>query len=135
MTATVTSTAGDATLTVADPSATADRPPGQRRVRARRAAAGRAATHARRERQAAAARSSPRRRQRRPDELLTYNGPVAETDTLNFKQTIGATEALRTGGYSQDADLHAVDDQPVVDSDQRATTKGRPAGGPLLLSW
>jgi hypothetical protein len=36
-----------------------------------------------------------------PTMLLTYDGPVVETDTLTFKQTIGSTEALRTGAYSK----------------------------------
>jgi hypothetical protein len=37
-----------------------------------------------------------------PFTLLNYNGPVGlDTVTLNFKQTIAGTEALRTGGYSK----------------------------------
>ena len=32
---------------------------------------------------------------------------------ITFKQKIKATDALRTGTYSQDADLHALDDQPI----------------------
>jgi hypothetical protein len=37
-----------------------------------------------------------------PLALLNYNGPVGlDTVTLNFKQTVAETEALRTGGYSK----------------------------------
>jgi hypothetical protein len=36
-----------------------------------------------------------------PTMLLTYDGPVVETDTITFKQAIGATDALRTGSYSK----------------------------------
>jgi hypothetical protein len=36
-----------------------------------------------------------------PTLLLTYDGPVVETDTLTFKQNIGGGDALRTGAYSK----------------------------------
>jgi hypothetical protein len=37
-----------------------------------------------------------------PTSLLTYTGPTSnDTVTLNFRQTIGRTEALRTGTYSK----------------------------------
>jgi hypothetical protein len=37
-----------------------------------------------------------------PYTLLNYNGPVGlDSVTLNFKQSIAETEALRTGGYSK----------------------------------
>src|ERR1700754_523726 len=36
-----------------------------------------------------------------PTMLQTYNTPVVETDTLTFKQAIGATDALRTGAYTK----------------------------------
>jgi hypothetical protein len=37
-----------------------------------------------------------------PTALLTYNNPVSnDSVTLSFKQTIGATDALRTGTYSK----------------------------------
>jgi hypothetical protein len=95
--ATLTSTAGDATLWVADPSATntgklvngafaleaplqvaATSPNGSGSPQA--AVGGSAA----------------------PTKLLTYNGPLgAEAATLSFKQSIGGSEALRTGGYSK----------------------------------
>ena len=37
-----------------------------------------------------------------PTTLLTYPGPVSnDAVTIGFKQTIGATDALRTGAYSK----------------------------------
>ena len=38
-----------------------------------------------------------------PVDLLTYTGPTAGADnvTLNFRQAIGATDALRSGSYSK----------------------------------
>jgi hypothetical protein len=37
-----------------------------------------------------------------PFTLLNYNGPVGlDAVTLNFKQTVGGTEALRTGAYAK----------------------------------
>jgi hypothetical protein len=37
-----------------------------------------------------------------PTTLLTYSGPVSnDAVALNFKQSIGATDALRTGAYSK----------------------------------
>ena len=33
--------------------------------------------------------------------LLTYDGPLNETDTIHFKQPINQTESLRTGAYSK----------------------------------
>ena len=97
MTATLTSTAADATLWVADASSTAtgrlmngtfalDNPlqigaTSPNGVSSPMAAVGGSAS---------------------PTKLLTYNGPLgAEAATLNFKQTIGGTEALRTGGYAK----------------------------------
>ena len=76
-TATVISTAGDATLSVADPSADEHRQAGQRRVRA------------------AAAPPGPRRRQDVVRSDLQRGVPV------QFKQAIGANDALRTGTYSK----------------------------------
>ena len=46
--------------------------------------------------------------------VKTYSGPVSnDTATVTFKQAIGATDALRTGTLQQDADVHVVDDDPV----------------------
>ncbi len=36
-----------------------------------------------------------------PTELLTYADPVAEVATVTFKQSVAATDALRTGSYSK----------------------------------
>ena len=36
-----------------------------------------------------------------PTTVLTYDGPLNETDTLTFKQPIAATDSLRTGSYSK----------------------------------
>jgi hypothetical protein len=37
-----------------------------------------------------------------PTTLLTYTGPVShDTATINFKQSIGANEPLRTGSYTK----------------------------------
>jgi hypothetical protein len=37
-----------------------------------------------------------------PTTLLTYTAPVSNDNvTLNFRQTIGANDALRTGSYSK----------------------------------
>jgi type 1 glutamine amidotransferase len=96
-TANVISSAGDALLSVADPSATAT---GRlvngsfslaSPVRARAASAlGAGAAFA-----AVGGSSSP-------TSLLTYSGPVSnDAVTLSFEQAIGANEALRTGSYSK----------------------------------
>jgi hypothetical protein len=97
MSATLTSTAADATLWVADPSATAtgrlvngafalDTPLQISATSPNGTSAG----------QAAVGGSAA------PTKLVTYAGPLgAEAATLNFKQTIAGTEALRTGGYSK----------------------------------
>jgi hypothetical protein len=97
MSATINSSAGDATLSVADPSATATgrlmngtfalNAPLQVSATSPNGASAP---------QAAVGGSAA------PTKLLTYAGPLgAEAVTLNFKQTIGGAEALRTGGYSK----------------------------------
>jgi hypothetical protein len=95
--ATMTTTSLDATLWVADPSATAtgrlmngtfalDAP-----LKVSGTSPNGTATS-----EAAVGGSSA------PTKLLTYAGPVVnEAATLNFKQTIGGTEPLRTGSYSK----------------------------------
>jgi hypothetical protein len=91
-TASTVSTAGDATLSVADPSPTAT----GRLVNGTfalasplQAAAGSAAF-------AAVGGSAA------PTPLLTYSGPVSnDVATVNFTQSIGANEALRTGTYAK----------------------------------
>jgi hypothetical protein len=95
--ATLTSTAGDATLWVADPSSTAT----GRLVNGGFALAAplqfcATSPNGTSAPQAAVGGSAA------PTKLLTYAGPLgAEAATLNFKQTIGGNEALRTGGYSK----------------------------------
>jgi hypothetical protein len=97
MPATVTSTAGDATLTAADPSANATghlvngayvmAQPLQLR-----------ATNAANPDTPYAALSGTAS----PLTLLTWPGPVsADAVTVGFKQSIGATDPLRTGAYTK----------------------------------
>ena len=95
--ATLTSTAGDATLWVADPSSTATG----------RLVNGSFALEAPLQVSAtspngSASPQAPVGGSAAPTKLLTYSGPLgAEAATLNFKQTIGGTEALRTGAYAK----------------------------------
>ena len=95
--ATVTSTAGDATLTAADPSATA---PGHLvngasvmvqplQVRATNAANPDTAY-------------APLAGAATPVALLSWPGPAtADPVTVGFKQSVGATDPLRTGTYAK----------------------------------
>jgi hypothetical protein len=96
-TANVVSTAGNATLSVADPSATATGHlvngtfslPMALKANATSAAGTGSAL-------ADVGGSAA------PTTLLTYANPVSnDTVTLNFQQTIGANDALRTGSYSK----------------------------------
>jgi hypothetical protein len=97
MSATLTSTAADATLWVADPAATATG----------RLVNGAFALEAPLQISATSpngtsAGQAPVGGSAAPTKLLTYTGPLgAEAATLNFKQTIGGTEALRTGSYAK----------------------------------
>ena len=91
-TATVISTAGDATLSVADPSATATGHlvNGTFSLPQTLMAAARTAAFA------------PVGGSAAPTTLLTYTGPVSnDSVALNFKQSIGANDALRTGTYAK----------------------------------
>ena len=68
-----------------------------------------------------------------PRALLNYNGPVGlDAVTLNFKQTIAETEALRTGGYSKTLTFTLSTTQPVVGT--RLDDEGPLSGGPSSLS-
>ena len=50
-----------------------------------------------------------------PTTLLTYAAPVSNSAlTLTFKQTIGANEHAADGQLQQDADVHPVDNRPVL---------------------
>ena len=96
-TATVISTAGDAKLSVADPSAsntghlvngTFSLP---QALQAKASSAGGAGGD-----YAAVGGSSA------PTNLLTYGGPISnDSVTLGFKQSIGQNDALRTGTYAK----------------------------------
>jgi hypothetical protein len=91
-TANVTSTAGDALLSVADPSPTATGRLVNGTVSLANAVAARANTGA----------YAPVGGSAAPTALLTYTGPTsANAVTLGFQQRIGRLEALRTGGYSK----------------------------------
>ncbi len=96
-TATVISTAGDGTLSVADPSATATGHlvngafslPQALQVKGSSAAG-------------AATAYAPVGGSASPTTVLTYAGPTSnDVVNLGFKQTIGATDALRTGTYAK----------------------------------
>src|SRR4051812_4023371 len=96
-TANVISTAGDATLSVADPSATAT---GHlvngafslpQALQAHAASAG-----------GASAAMAPVGGSSAPTRLLTYGGPISnDAVTIDFKQSIGSGDALRTGTYNK----------------------------------
>ena len=96
-TANVISTAGDATLSVADPSPTNT---GQlvngafalaQPLQAQASSAG-----------GTGSAFAPVGGSASPTTLLTYNGPASnDAVTIGFKQTIGRTEPLRTGNYSK----------------------------------
>ena len=97
MGATLTSTAGDATLSVADASANAT----GRLVNGAFALATPLKISAA-SANGVSAGEGPVGGSAAPTKLLTYGGPLgAEAVTLTFKQTIGDTEALRTGGYAK----------------------------------
>jgi hypothetical protein len=93
----VVSTAGDATLSVADPSSTAT----GRLVNGAFSLVSplqAAATSAGGTGQALANVGGSSA----PTNLLTYSGPVSnDAVTLNFSQAIGANDPLRTGAYSK----------------------------------
>src|SRR4051794_6411403 len=91
-TANVISTAGDATLSVADPSAanTGHLVNGTFALPQVLQARGNAGTYA------------PVGGSSSPTPLLTYGGPVSnDSVTVAFKQSIGSSDALRTGAYSK----------------------------------
>ncbi len=90
-TANVISTAGDATLSVVDPS-TNPRPPGQRHVRAGAAARGQ---------RPARPPSPPLSGSAADAEDLHRPGQPTTRSTLDFQQRIGANDPLRTGTYSK----------------------------------
>jgi len=96
-TATVTSSAGDAALSVADPGATniGKLVNGSFTLAQAMQAAGTSANGTGSPLAAIGGSANP-------TTLLTYSGPVSnDVVTVTFKQTIGANEALRTGAYSK----------------------------------
>ena len=127
-TANVISTAGDATLSVADPSPIAHGPPRQRRVLA---AAGRCRPR-RRARRAPAARSPPVGGSANPTTLLTYAAPVSN-DAVDDRVPAGDRRQRRAAHRQllQDADVHAVDHDAVSLSGRRASAR-RPHRGARL---
>ena len=93
--ATVTSTAGDATLTVSDPSSNAT----GHLVNGTFALAHPVQAQATNAAHPIGVRAG---QQRHPLTLLTYSGPMSNDPvTIGLKQSIGATEALRTGAYTK----------------------------------
>ena len=55
--------------------------------------------------------------------LLTYPAEIAsDAVTITFKQSISATEGLRTRDVQQDADVHALDDDAVSAAEPRRST-------------
>ena len=105
MTATVTSTGEDAALSVIDPSSTATG----------RLVNGAHALAAPLQVSADGGAFAPLRTDNGPLALAAWNTPITNRSVeLGFKQSIGATEGLRTGSYAQDADVHAVNDEPVI---------------------
>ena len=91
-TANVISTAGDATLSVADPATT----------NTGKLVNGAFALPQTLQARANAGTYADVGGSANPTSLLTYNGPVSnDTPTLGFRQAIGANDALRTGTYSK----------------------------------
>ena len=97
--ATVVSTAGDATMSVTDPSATA---PG-RLVKGAFSLAQPLQVRAANAAQTNPAFAPLSLTAGTPVDLITYSGPTAGADqvTLGFRQAIGATDVLRAGSYSK----------------------------------
>ena len=103
-TANVISTAGDAPLSVADPSSDRHGPPGQRRVLPAAAAAGPRPNAAN-----AGTAFNNVGSSASPLNLLTWSAPVSnDAVTLEFKQPINANDAPSHGLVQQGADVHAV---------------------------
>jgi hypothetical protein len=91
------STAGDATLTVSDPSATQT----GHLVNAGFALPAALQVAGSRPEQKEAVTFASVGGSAAPTTVLTYNAPINESDTLTFKQPIGSTDSLRTGSYSK----------------------------------
>ncbi len=99
LTATILSTAADATLTVADPSSTATGHLVNGAFSLEKAIVGSATSVVS---YAQSGTPAPVGGSANPTTLLTYGGPVTnDTPTLTFTQGITQTEALRTGPYTK----------------------------------
>ena len=110
-TATVVSTAGDATLTVSDPSTTHP---------------GRLVNGAFALPQPLLAAGQPL-----PATVKTWSAPTSnESVPVAFTQAIGAADALRTGSLQQDAHVHVVDDEAVATRPPSARRAGSGGSGP-----
>ena len=112
------STAGDAVLSVVDPSTTAPGHlvngtfvlPSALQARARNAANTGTAFNA---------------VSGTPLNLLAWSAPISnDAITLEFAQPVAANDALRTGTYSQDPDLHVVDHDAVTTLARAAAAAG-----------
>ena len=115
----MTSTAGDAALSVADPSsvATGHLVNGAFAPAADLQAARNAAGTGTRSNVGSATVA----------DLLTTAPVSNDAVAIEFKQSIGANDAAAHGDVQQDADVHAVDDQPVGGAPPRAAGRTRPA--------
>ena len=66
-----------------------------------------------------------------PLNLLTWNGPISnDALTLGFSQRINVERRAAHGHVQQDADVHAVHDQPVEEADG-AGLAARPIRSPI----
>ena len=120
------STAGDATLAVADPDPIATGKlvngafalPQPLQAKASSPAAG------------AGSALAPVGGSANPTSLLTWTGPVSNDPvTVAFKQAIGAGDATADGDVQQDADVHALHHEPVGSEAVRSDHPPAPAGG------
>ena len=118
------STAGDATLSVADPSSTATGHLVNGTFALPQPLQAKAAQRGRRRRR----RTRRRRRRPRRLHLLGYAGPVTnDAVTIAFKQSIDATDALRTGSYSKTLTFTLSTTTAVTSARARRPRGSRPA--------
>ena len=68
-----------------------------------------------------------------PTELLTYDGPVSGSADRHLQAVDRRDGRAPHRLLLEDADLHALDDEPVVDSAKRATKRARRKAGPFCL--
>ena len=128
-TATVISTAGDATLSVADPSSTnTGHLVNGAFFLPQKLQAGTGAALA-----PVGGSAAPTT----AEDVVPARPPTRRV-TVNFKQSIGANDAAPHGRLQQDADVHALDDEPVIECAHSRSTfacsGSRPAAGSTLTS-